>query len=357
MAHTLDEVAKHAGVSRSTVSRVINNHPNVSASARAHVEAAIKECDYRPHAVARSLATKRTNILGMVVPESVTKLFTDPYFPLMLRGATEMCNRRGYHLILSLFTASVDSTVMHNRVIRSGYLDGVIAANASLDDRLIPSLIEEAIPFIIIGRHPDDLANYIDVDNVGGASMATEHLIRLGHTRIATITGPLDMTPSQDRLAGFRDVMRAHRLPVSDGLIAEGDFTEAGGRAAMTQLLPQKPTAVFAASDSMGIGAIKAIRAAKLRVPQDIAIVGFDDAPSARTIDPELTTIRQPIERIGQLAVEALADLIESGTAVNGLRSTKRIVLPTELVVRRSCGSHLELRGGNYGDKAWDEIL
>lgn len=340
MARTLDEVAKDAGVSRSTVSRVINNHPNVSASTRAHVKAAIEKCDYRPHAVARSLATKRTNILGMVVPESVTKLFTDPYFPLMLRGATETCNRRGYHLILSLFTASVDSGAMHDRVIRSGYLDGAIAANASLDDRLIPSLLEEGLPFILIGRHPNDLVNYIDVDNVEGARMATEHLIRLGHRRIGTIAGPLDMTPGQDRLAGFRDVMSAHRLPVSDGLVAEGDFTEAGGRAAMTQLLPEKPTAIFAASDSMAIGAIKAIRAAKLHVPQDVAIVGFDDVPSARTIDPELTTIRQPIERIGQLAVEALADLIEGGAMGKGARSTKRIVLPTELVVRRSCGSH-----------------
>ena len=339
MAHTLDEVAKHAGVSRSTASRVINNHPNVSATTRARVEAAVEKCSYRPHAVARSLATNRTNILGMVIPESVTKLFTDPYFPLMLRGATEACNRRGYHLILSLFTASLESSVMHDRLARTGYLDGVIAANASLDDKLIPSLFEEGIPFVSIGRHPDDRVNYIDVDNAGGARMATEHLIRLGHKRIGTISGPLDMTPAQDRLDGFREVMSTHRLPVSDGLVAEGDFTEASGRAAMTQLLREKPTAIFAASDSMAIGAIKAIRAAKLHVPQDIAIVGFDDVPSARTIAPELTTIRQPIERIGQLAVETLVNLIERGRTEKGARSTGRIVLPTELVVRGSCGS------------------
>ena len=339
MARTLDEVAKQAGVSRSTVSRVVNNHPNVSATTRSRVEAAIEESSYRPYAVARSLATNKTNILGMVVPESVTKLFTDPYFPLVLRGATEACNRLGYHLILSLFTTSVDSRAMHDRVVRSGYLDGAIAANASLDDRLIPGLLEEEIPFIIIGRHPNDLVNYIDVDNMGGARMATEHLIRLGHKRIGTITGPLDMTPAQDRLDGYREVMSTHRLPVSDGLVAEGDFTEASGRAAMTQLLREKPTAIFAASDSMAIGAIKAIRAAKLHVPQDIAIVGFDDVPSARTIAPELTTIRQPIGRIGQLAVETLVNLIERGRTEKGARSTGRIVLPTELVVRGSCGS------------------
>ena len=339
MARTLDEVAKHAGVSRSTVSRVINHHPNVSAATRARVEAAVEKCSYRPHAVARSLATSRTNILGMVIPESVTKLFTDPYFPLMLRGATEACNRREYHLILSLFTASVESSVMHDRMAQSGYLDGVIAANASLDDKLIPSLFEEGIPFVNIGRHPDDRVNYVDVDNIGGARMATEHLIRLGHRRIGTISGPLDMTPAQDRLEGFREVMSTHRLPVSEGLLAAGDFTEAGGRAAMMQLLPEKPTAVFAASDSMAIGAIKAIRAAKLRVPKDIAIVGFDDIPSALTVDPELTTVRQPIERIGQLSVETLISLLEGEAAEEGRSSTQRFVLPTQLVVRGSCGS------------------
>ena len=338
MARTLDEVAKYAGVSRSTVSRVINNHPNVSPATRARVEAAIEKCSYRPHAVARSLATNRTNILGMVVPESITKLFTDPYFPLMLRGATEACNRRGYHLILSLFTGSVESSVMHDRVARSGYLDGVIAANASLDDKLIPSLFEEGVPFVNIGRHPDDRVNYVDVDNTGGARMATEHLIRLGHKRIATISGPLDMTPSQDRLDGFREVMNTYRLSVSDELIAEGDFTEAGGRAAMTQLLGAGPTAVFAASDSMAIGAIKAVRAAEMRVPEDVAVVGFDDIPSALTIEPELTTVRQPIERIGQLAVETLVSVIE-GEAREGRRpSTQRFVLPTELVVRDTTG-------------------
>ncbi len=339
MSRTLDEVAKSAGVSRSTVSRVINDHPSVSDETRAKVQAAIEQCGYRPNAVARSLATNRTNILGMVVPESVTKLFTDPYFPLMLRGATEACNRRGYHLILSLFTASVESSIMHDRIARSGYLDGLIAANASLDDKLIPGLFAEGIPFVNIGRHPDDRVNYVDVDNRGGARMATEHLVRLGHKRIAMIGGPADMTPAQDRLDGYLEVMSTHRLPASKGLIAEGDFTEAGGRAAMLELLAENPTAVFAASDSMAVGAVKAIRAQGLRIPDDVAIVGFDDIPSARTVDPELTTIRQPIERIGQLAVEMLINVIDGKAAEGNMAATQRFVLPTELIVRGSCGS------------------
>ncbi|MBE0634570.1 LacI family DNA-binding transcriptional regulator, partial [Candidatus Bipolaricaulota bacterium] len=161
MPKTLDDVAKIAGVSRSTVSRVINAHPNVSADTRSRVEHAMEKCGYRPNAVARSLATNKTNIIGIVVPESVTKLFTDPYFPLMLRGATEACNRNGYHLILSLFTASTDSDVMHDRIARSGYIEGVVLANSSLDEMLIPNLFKERIPFVNIGRHPDDRVNYI----------------------------------------------------------------------------------------------------------------------------------------------------------------------------------------------------
>jgi LacI family transcriptional regulator len=337
MARTLDEIAREAGVSRSTVSRVVNNHPSVSPETRAKVEAAIERSGYRPHGIARSLATRRTHILAMIVPESVTKLFTDPYFPLMLRGATEACNRGGYQLLLSLFTASMDSGILRDRVLRSGYLEGVVAANASLADELVPSLLDERIEFVTIGRHPDDRVNYIDADNTGGGRMATEHLIRLGHTRIATITGPPDMTPVQDRLEGYRETMEMHRLPVSEGLIAEGDFTEAGGRAAMTRLLPERPTAVFAASDSMAIGAIRAIRAAGLSVPEDIAVVGFDDIPMALTVDPQLTTVRQPIERLGHLAVEVLIQRLEQedGQAA----SIQRIVLPTELIVRKSCGS------------------
>jgi LacI family transcriptional regulator len=341
MSQTLDDVARHAGVSRSTVSRVINNHPNVSSNTRTRVEEAIAQCGYRPHAVARSLATSKTNIIGMVVPESVTKLFIDPYYPLLLRGATEACNRNGYHMILSLFTASVGSAVMLDRIARSGYLEGVVLANASLDDSLIPSLFDEGISFVNIGRYPDDRVSYIDVDNVGGARMATEHLIRLGHTRIATISGPLDMVPGQDRLQGYTEVMNTHRLPVSDGMVVEGDFMEAGGRAAMTELLRAEPTAVFAASDSMAIGAIKAIRAAGLRVPEDVAMVGFDDIPSGLTIDPELTTVRQPIEQIGTLAVETLINLIESEVRRDRISATHRLVLPTELIVRGSCGSKL----------------
>lgn len=335
MAPTLQDVARIAGVSRSTVSRVINNHPSVDPKTRQRVQRAIKQCGYRPHAIARSLATKRTHIIGMIIPEAVSRLFTDPYFALMLLGATDACNRSGYQLILSLFTASVDSKTMHDRIVHNGFVDGVLTANACLDDKLVPRLLDTGVPFVTIGRHSDERVSYVDVDNVGGARMATEFLIHLGHKRIATITGPLNMTPAQDRLTGFLNAMQANDLPVPEALIVEGDFTEMGGRAAMTRLLEERPTAVFAASDSMAIGAVRAIQSAGLRVPEDISVIGFDDLPSAASLEPPLTTVHQPIEGLAELAVEVLIGRLKRKIP-NGI-AVQRVILPTELMVRKSC--------------------
>ena len=339
MPPTLEEVARLAGVSRSTASRVINDHPNVQPETRERVWQAIRESGYQPHAVARSLVTNRTQIIGMIIPEAVTTLFTDPFFPLMLRGATEACNIHQYQLMLSLFTVRADQQGMYQRVLRNGYLDGVIVASASLDDPLIPDLLRDRIPFVSVGRHPNERVLYVDVDNVAGARMAVEHLIRLGHQRIATITGRLDMAAGQDRLEGYRQALKAHHIPVDEGLIVEGDFTEGSGMVGMQRLLSTSPSAVFAASDMMAIGALKALHKAGWQVPQDIALVGFDDIPAASAVEPALTTVRQPIERLGSMAVEVLLSVLE--TSLQEEVPAQRIVLPTELVVRASCGSAL----------------
>lgn len=337
MPPTLEEVARLAGVSRSTVSRVINAHPNVQPDTRERVWQAIRALGYQPHAVARSLVTNRTQIVSVIIPEAVTTLFTDPFFPLLLRGTTEACNAHQYQLMLSLFTACHDRQEMYQRVLYGGYLDGVIVAAASAGDPLIPDLLRDRIPFVSVGRYPDERANYVDADNAGGARMAVEHLIRLGHQRIATISGPMDMVAGQDRLSGYRQAMEAHRIPVQENLIIYGDFTEAGGFSAAQRLLPVAPTAIFAANDTMAVGALKMLREAGLRVPQDIALVGFDDIPIASAIEPSLTTVRQPIVRLGSMAVEVLLSII-ADTSENEM-SVQRIVLPTELVIRGSCGS------------------
>jgi LacI family transcriptional regulator len=190
---------------------------------------------------------------------------------------------------------------------------------------------------MLVGRHPTDAhASYVDADNIGGAREAVTHLLRLGRMRVATITGPQNMIAGTDRLSGYTAALRERGVISDPGLIVEGDFTEAGGYRAMQQLLSRRLDAVFAASDIMAIGAMRALREASLRVPEDVAVVGFDDLPQSARTEPPLTSVRQPIYRLGATAVDSLLDLFEYPDS-----SPRRIVLPTELVVRTSCGSAL----------------
>jgi LacI family transcriptional regulator len=337
MALTLEEIAKRAGVSRSTVSRVVNNHPSVSDQVRERVWSVIEETGYQPHAAARSLVTRRTRTIGAIIPHAVMTLFIDPFFPLLLSGITETCNDHGYYLMLSLFNGPATEEELYRRQVHSGHLDGVIVASTRIDDPLIPTLLDDNVPCILVGRHPDSRAGYVDFDNVAASRMAVEHLIRVGHRRIATVTGPLSMASGQDRLAGYCQALEAHRIPVEEALIVEGDYTEGGGAMGMQRLLSASPTAVFAASDTMALGALKALREANLRVPQDVALVGFDDIPVAAALEPALTTVRQPIERLGSMAAELLLNLLENPPDAQA--PAHRIVLPAKLIVRDSCGA------------------
>jgi LacI family transcriptional regulator len=239
--------------------------------------------------------------------------------------------------MLSLFNGPADQEEMYRRVIGSGHLDGVVVASARMDDPLMARLLEDRVPSVMVGRHPDERVSYVDADNVAGARMAVEHLIHIGHRRIATITGPLNMISGKDRLEGYLQALEAHRLPVDEDLIVEGDYTEASSIAAARRLLSRSVTAIFAASDIMAVGALKVIREAGLQVPHDVALVGFDDVPVASALQPTLTTVRQPIAQMGSMAAELLLNLLEDPPS--GSPAAHKIILPAKLVVRESCGA------------------
>jgi len=329
---TLEDVARLAGVSRSTVSRVVNGHPHVRAETRARVLAVIKKLGYRPHSIARSLVTKRTKLIAMLIPESVTKIFSDPFFAILLQGAVQACNARGYQMVLALFDDPRQQEDLYRQLLQNGYIEGAVVASAPPDDPIIKALLADGIPAVAVGKQLN--LPYVDVDNYRGARMAVEHLLSLGYRRIATITGPLNHLHVQDRLSGYRDALEESGIPYEESLVAEGGFTEVGAMAALAKLLPFRPEAIFVQSDTMAAGVLRALRNNGLQVPEDVAVVGFDDAPVAVLLDPPLTTVRQPIRLLGFMAVELLLDILEGHKG----ERPGNVVLPVELVVRNSCG-------------------
>lgn len=332
---TLEDIAKQAGVSRSTASRVVNNNPNVSNSVRMKVQGVILETGYHPHAAARSLASHRSWMIGLVLPRTVSTFFTDPYFPRLTQGVAQACNQHNYTLALFLLDTKEDEKRIFPLISRRGQLDGILLQTAPMEDILIDKLVSSDFPVVIAGRpFKANGISYIDVDNINAAHNAVCHLIQLGYKRIGTITGWMNSTVGIDRKAGYLQAITEQGWKVQEKLIIESDFTENGGYLAMQQLLPLKPDAIFAASDTMAIGAIRAVRDAGLSVPQDIAFVGFDDLPVASLSDFSLTTVRQPIIQFGAKAVDTLIDLIE-----NGIKPSRRIIMDTELVIRDSCGA------------------
>jgi len=332
---TLEEIARLSGVSRSTVSRVINQQPNVSQDVRQRVQAVIQDTGYQPNLAAQTLVSKRSWMIGLVLPRSVSSFFTDPYFPRLLQGIAQGCNQHDYTLGLFLVGTKEDEEKILPRVSRKGMLDGVLIQSGQIGDQLIDRLVNLDLPVVVVGSplHADEIS-FIDVDNVSGAYNAVSHLIRLGYQRIATITGLTGGSATADRLEGYQNALIERGRNLDQSLIAEGDYTEAGGYFAMQQLLPAKPDAIFAASDLMAIGAMRAVNEAGLKIPKDVAFVGFDDVSVATYANPQLTTIRQPIARFGINAVEILIDLIE-----NGIKPARRIIMDTDLIIRESCGA------------------
>ncbi|GGO06023.1 LacI family DNA-binding transcriptional regulator [Microbispora bryophytorum] len=326
---TLEAVAARAGVSRATVSRVVNGQMTVTPQIRDAVMRAVDELGYVPNSAARSLVTQRTDSIALVVSEPPTRVFSeDPMFSTVIRSASLELEAADKQVVLML-GGSAQSHARIERYIASGHVDGVMLISMHGADPLPSAVARMGVPVVSYGRPavPVPLP-YVDNDNVGGAEKAVRHLLDGGRRRIATIAGPQDMIGGQDRLKGYRDALRE-----SDrrSIVAVGDFTRESGAVAMRHLLQDDPDldAVFVANDLMAVGALQTLRQAGRRVPDDVAVVGFDDIEAARYTEPPLTTIRHPIVEQAAAMVRLLLDLFKGGPA-------DPVILPTELVVRDS---------------------
>ncbi|TDL44616.1 LacI family DNA-binding transcriptional regulator [Kocuria rosea] len=332
---TLEDIATAAGVSRSTASRAINGGDRVSREAQAAVDAAVVELGYTPNRAARSLVTRRTSSIALVIPEPDIRIMGDPFFAVIVTGITDALRDTDVQLVL-LMSRNGDDSQRALRYLRGGHVDGAIVVSHHQDDPWSTSLLETGLPAVFIGR-PWDVqpgVTYVDTDNYQGGRLAARHLAAGGRTRIGTVAGPADMPAAADRLAGWREGLREAGL--TEGPVVHGDFTTAGGRAAARQLLEDAPDvdAVFAASDLMALGVIEVLHERGRRVPEDVAVVGYDNHALSATAVPALTTITQPMSAMATKACELLLETVDSpGTP----RSP--FIYPAQLVVRESSGA------------------
>ncbi|MDX6349957.1 MAG: hypothetical protein QOF84_4747 [Streptomyces sp.] len=337
---TLEDVALVAGVSRATVSRVINGAQTVDPAMRRAVERAIADTRYVPNRAARSLVTRRTGSIALVVSEReqrevtdafIGRMFTDPHFGRVVSGVLDVLRPAGTQMLLMLADDDTSRTQLVS-YLRQGHVDGVILISSHAADPLPAMLTGTGLPAVLAARpaQPTQIS-YVDVDQQAGAKVAADHLVALGCRNIVTISGPLDMPAGQDRLAGFRAAMADHGRP--DVISAEGDFTQAGGAAAMKRLLGEHPglDGVFIASDLMALGALPVLYRQGRRVPEDVAVVGFDDSSAALACDPPLTTVRQPVEEMAAEMARLLLRRINEPD-----RQITSVIFQPALVARQS---------------------
>jgi LacI family transcriptional regulator len=259
MKLTLEEIGRLAGVSRSTVSRVINDEKSVRPEVRQRVQAIIKDTGYRPNAAARSLASNRTGVLGLVIPHRVHTLFDDPYFPRLIQGVSRACNAADTTLALFIFQSAAEEEEAYPRVAAPGKVDGLIVTATRMGDPFLQRLVDGTLPFVVVGRpdNPDGIT-FVDADNVGGARSAALHLCSLGHHRVGYIGAPTNTTAGLDRRTGFLEGLATCGITADGDLMRDGDYTEASGYEAMRSLLSARPEAVFVATDTMAVGALRA---------------------------------------------------------------------------------------------------
>lgn len=341
---TARDVAELAGVSRTTVSLVLNNVPGVRIreETRRRVLEAARRLDYHPDASARRLVRGRTQVIAFVERHLPHRAFVDLFMAQVLRGAHAVARQEGFHILIEPSFSAGDLDGRYLSLIRERHADGLLISGPRFDDAALLRLHHEGVPIVLHGRPPEGDLPSVDVDNVGGARVATTHLLSLGHRRVAFIGhAPPDYTAAHDRLEGYRQALAEAGVPFDESLVTFAAFTAESGHEAMLDLLKVEPppTAVFVASDEVALGALGAAREAGLRVPEDLAIVGFDDVPLAAYTEPPLTTLRLPAYALGWVAAEMLIRRIQGEPVERA-----RVRLETELVVRGSCGARARKR-------------
>ena len=327
---TLEDVAAKAGVSRATASRAVNLDPRVKAQSRIAVEAAVFELGYRPNRAARSLVNQEIDSIAVVVPEAEDRVFADPFFEAMLASITQRLSDSPVQVLLAMGQPGQGRQKIE-RYLRGGYTDGAIIVSHHRDDDLASVLHETKLPAVYVGRpYAGDVGiPYVDVDNSSGAALAAEHLLAQGRRRLATIAGPQDMAAGADRLAGWSAALRRAGLDAS--LVEYGDFSAASGASAMERLLETAPDidAVFVASDLMAVAAMHEVQSRGISVPEQIAVVGFDDTHAAQLTRPPLTTVINPVGELAGRAVDLLLQLMNGDTV-------EPVLLQTAMVKRTS---------------------
>ncbi|HLY25138.1 MAG TPA: LacI family DNA-binding transcriptional regulator [Aggregatilineales bacterium] len=326
----LEKIAQIAGVSRSTVSRVINNHPYVSDDARRRVSEVIEREGFHPSNI-RLLPKQRTDILAVIAPEGLGAVSASGYFPLLIGGISTTISRLGYAMSLWAGATQSESSRMYKRVLNHRIMDGALLISALDGDTFPEQLLERGTPVVVIGNSCAGGVSSVDVDNVAAAYDATRTLIRGGRRRIAHLAGTMDRVSAQERLLGYRRALEKHGLRYDPNLVIYGDFTEESGSTSADRLLAQGIDGLFCSNDLMAVGFIRVALLRGVRIPADISVLGFDDLPSLPNDIPALSTVHQPIRQLGEVAVNLLTTMVNSGT-----REAQRVVLSTEVILRET---------------------
>lgn len=325
---SIKDVARVAKVSHPTVSRALRHSPLVKAETAERIRQIARSIGYRPSAVARSLVTKKTNTIGVVVTT-----ITDPFIGEVVSGIEETANKHGYSVILANSNADPDREIQVANSFHEHRVDAILVTSSRVGALYVPLLSQLRIPVVLINnQHPGEFVHSVMIDNITASRNATQHLVELGHKRIAYISDRFGSQSDTERLGGYRQTLESAGIAFVSSLVVAGDGRPAGGTRAMKQLLaqPASPTAVFCYNDMSALGALSCIREHGLRVPEDISLVGFDDLLFASYADPPLTTVRQSKHQMGQVAMEIVLKLF------SGIRSETNIKMQGELIVRRS---------------------